>query len=96
MSMNIFIYDVEKTEDWDNPIEPEWWESSQHTGDADFWYEVDWHHHPDAELQYRRPANFDIAKAWVERHIEPSGNRSRLLEALERMQDDTALWMHRA
>jgi hypothetical protein len=133
MGISIFIHDVEKTEDWEMPFEPEWWDSARHGSDSTFWLTVatgelawesrkfewkeTWYgppeegvHAPGEETLYEdesgeifhlkhkedylyRPIDFKAASAWIERHIEPDGNQSRLLEAMEKMQAEPSLWM---
>lgn len=82
----------ERYEDWD-------W--GRHTGDREFasadfeWIEVvdnpDSHDFSDC---YNRPKDIDKAIEWVNKNIQPEGNRQRLINLLEAMRIDDKLFIH--
>ena len=66
----------------------------RHTGDRDFVLETEFVF-VDSDLEVEdqelaRPADFNKARAWVKANVV-EGNQPRLLEALERMEQDEPL-----
>lgn len=74
-------------------------DSVRHSGDRDFWSEVDFKYRPDGddpsnyERQYFRPADFDFARSWVKNRVIEC-NQQRLLDLLDDMEKDETLYLY--
>ena len=74
-----------------NKEQQDWFDHLRYAGDKDFNNEVEFNYVdvPDKEEILKRPADFNIAKQWVNENIKT--NPERLLIALERMEQDESL-----
>ena len=109
MGVHIMVYKIEGIEEYEDLGEkdryfikstPEWWDSCRCSGDKDFCLQIETITRPEGDdpanaryERYHRPANFDHAAAWVKENVF-HGNQPRLLDMLDRLRADAALWLY--
>lgn len=76
------------------PVDVDWFDGLRHAGDREFIWTKDfeWEYVRCEHDTYKRPKNFDEARAWVRNNICEE-NQPRLLEALDEMEYD-AYWFY--
>lgn len=72
----------------------DWFDHTRHSGDKEFAVRHLFRNceELDQDSGLLRPKDFDKTIEWVNDHIDPAGNRNRLIEALERMRLEENLY----
>lgn len=92
MGLNIHVHDLSGPERY-GTTQQEWWDVMRHEGDADFYLceATEWEWKSFDDEWYKRPMDFGALRAWIRENIF-EGNQPRLLEALDRMEENPSLW----
>lgn len=109
MGLNISVYKLDGTREWKGKTLPNWnrdpdmdkggwWNSIRYTGDVEFTTQVEFHsikEYPEERDSdwVQRPKDFVAARKWVKENVY-EGDQPRLLEALDKFEQDDSLYFY--